>query len=194
MNSSHIIERLRRKPPIDKKTSPLVNAADFCVLYESTYTSIYRYIYGLTGGPAQEAEDLSVDTYLRAWKNRHQYHGEAQGAIAWLICIARNLVIDAYRSEKIRNHNRADELDDETLVGDAATPEEAWIKREEQCTLLSMLQTLSPQAREMLVLRYMLGWRVNEIAAHFEMLENTITVTIRRSLERLKMNWPVEED
>ena len=42
----------------------------------------------------------------------------------------------------------------------------------------------------MLVLRYMLGWRVQQIAAYLETLDNTVSVTIRRMLERLRQQWP----
>lgn len=192
--SPSLIERLRRHPFTGIKSTPLAEAADFSELYESTYPSVYRYIYGLTGGPAQEAEDLCIETYLRAWKNRRQYHGETQDAIAWLIRIARNLVVDTYRYEMSRNDHLANELDDDALADDTPTPEEHWIKREEREMVLDMLQTLSPQARETLVLRYILGWKVNEIAAYFEMLENTVSVNIHRSLERLKKNWPLEKD
>lgn len=97
MKPNPFLERLRRNPLIELKTPPFVGAEDFSDLYESTYPAIYRYIFGLTGGPVEEVEDLCIETYLKAWINRRQYHGEPQNAVGWLIRIARNLVVDAYR-------------------------------------------------------------------------------------------------
>jgi DNA-directed RNA polymerase specialized sigma24 family protein len=32
--------------------------------------------YGLTGGPLEEVEDLTADTFARAWKARHTFGGD----------------------------------------------------------------------------------------------------------------------
>jgi RNA polymerase sigma factor (sigma-70 family) len=51
------------------------------------------------------------------------------------------------------------------------------------------LAKLSDTHKEMIVLRYILGWRVKEIADHLEMKENNVSVTIRRILKRLQEAW-----
>jgi DNA-directed RNA polymerase specialized sigma24 family protein len=37
----------------------------------------------------------------------------------------------------------------------------------------------------MLVLRYLVGWRINRIAEHLGVPENTVSVTLRRVIDRL---------
>ena len=49
-----------------------------------------------------------------------------------------------------------------------------------------MLSALSSEVREMIVLRYMLGWQVRQIARYLGVNENTISVTIRRALGNLE--------
>ncbi|MCL4258976.1 MAG: sigma-70 family RNA polymerase sigma factor, partial [Anaerolineales bacterium] len=44
--------------------------------------------------------------------------------------------------------------------------------------------------REILTLRYSLGWQVKEIAAHMGMTESHISVTIHRTLTKLRQQWP----
>jgi hypothetical protein len=61
------------------------NADAFARLYEQTYLRIFRYIYGLSGGPLQEAEDLTAETYERAWKRRQRFTGDEQAALGWLL-------------------------------------------------------------------------------------------------------------
>jgi DNA-directed RNA polymerase specialized sigma24 family protein len=35
----------------------------------------------------------------------------------------------------------------------------------------------------------MLGWRVGEIAAHLEMTEDNVSVTLHRALAKLRKDW-----
>jgi DNA-directed RNA polymerase specialized sigma24 family protein len=44
----------------------------------------------------------------------------------------------------------------------------------------------------MLILRYMLGWQVQEIAAHMEKNANTIAQAIKRSLDQVRHTWKLE--
>jgi RNA polymerase sigma-70 factor, ECF subfamily len=188
------IERLNRKVFFGGRASPFVAAKAFSDLYETTYPSIYRFVYGLTGGPVDLVEDLTGETFLRAWKFRDSYHGESRAAMGWLITIARNLMIDASRQGQLRLEDQAGPLEDDLLPTRAASPEDCCVLNEEQQILLRLLQQIPSEPREMLVLRYLLGWKVNQIADHFEIPENTVSVTIRRSLARLQQIWPEEKE
>ena len=62
------------------------------------------------------------------------------------------------------------------------------------CTgLLLLLDELPAETREILVLRYMLEWRVQEIARHLGITENSISVMIHRALARLRVGWQENE-
>ncbi|MCK4820402.1 sigma-70 region 4 domain-containing protein, partial [bacterium] len=50
--------------------------------------------------------------------------------------------------------------------------------------------SLPIDTREMIVLRYSLGWPVKQIADRFDMLENTVTVRIRRAFTQIRKVWP----
>ncbi|HSL28961.1 MAG TPA: sigma-70 family RNA polymerase sigma factor, partial [Anaerolineales bacterium] len=149
---------------------------------------VFRYVYGLTAGSRQEAEDLTSETYTRAWKQRHRFHGDEQAAIGWLLRIARNLAIDLSR------RRRGQEVDETTnvelLLDPSLAPEIDVIAREQIVILWQLLGTFSSDVREMIVLRYMLGWQVRQIATYLDMNENNISVTIRRTLKNLQRDWP----
>jgi RNA polymerase sigma-70 factor, ECF subfamily len=194
LKQTKLFERLNRKVLFGWRTSPFITADAFSNLYETTYSSIYRFVYGLTGGPVDLVEDLTGETYLRAWKYRDSYHGESQAAVGWLITIARNLMIDASRQGQLRLEDQAGPLDDELMPIQAASPEDCCVMSEEQQILLWLMQQIPSEPREMLVLRYLLGWKVNQIAGHLEIPENTVSVTIRRSLLRLQQIWPEEKE
>jgi len=165
----------------------IVDADDFARLYDQNYLIVFRYIYGLLNGAQQDVEDITAETFMRAWATRYRFTGNDQAVIGWLLRIARNLVIDASRRKKV--HAVDDNIEIESLLDTNATPEVDLMSREQTAILWNMLVSLTDETREMLVLRYMIGWQVKQIAAYLEMPENNVSVSIRRTLNRLQHNW-----
>ena len=163
----------------------------FRQIYERTHVQIFRYIYGLRGGPREDVEDLTAETFTRAWNARQRFDGNEGAALGWLYRIARNLVIDASRKEKSRGIPGP--LEGQDIYSRELSPERAALQRDSADLIWNGLQAVSEQQREILVLRYMLEWRVKDIAAHLEMNENTVSVNIRRGLARLQKLWPHQE-
>lgn len=168
-------------------TISIPDADAFTRLYEKTYISVFRYVYGLSSASQQEAEDLTAETYARAWKARQYFNGNETAALGWLFRIAKNLMIDISRRRKV--HDVDENADIELLVDPNQLPELDVIAREQIATLWQMLKSLPEETREMLVLRYVLGWQIKQIAEYLEVNENNISVTIRRALQRLQHNW-----
>ncbi len=77
-------------------------------------------------------------------------------------------------------------LEDVEFAAPDLSPEQQLIEKEQWQRLQAMVQTLSAQHREIFVLRYMLGWKVKQIAAHLGMEENTVSVTLRRIIQRMQ--------
>ena len=69
-------------------------------------------------------------------------------------------------------------------------PEELAMTQEQIKIMWSLLSSLSDLQREILVLRYILGWRVRDIGNYLGMKENTISVYIARAIKRLRQEWP----
>ena len=163
------------------------NAEVFTRLYEKTYLIVFRYIYGISGGPLQEVEDLTAETYERAWKRRARFQGDEQAALGWLLRIARNLVIDLSRRRKVRDVD--EDLQVELLVDPTSLPEVDVMTREQVEILWRLLDRLPEDVREMIVLRYMLGWQVKQVGAYLDITENNVSVIIRRALKSLQRDW-----
>jgi RNA polymerase sigma-70 factor, ECF subfamily len=166
----------------------ILNADAFAHLYEETHLSVFRYVYGLSGGPLQEAEDITAETYTRAWRTRQHFRGDQKAALGWLLRIARNLVIDLARRRRVRDMD--ENIAVELLVHPDLSPEMDVAMREQIGVLWEMLHALPDDVREMLVLRYIVGCQVKQIAALLDMNENTVTVTIKRTLKRFQRDWP----
>lgn len=168
------------------------NTDVFARLYEETHLIIFRYIYGLSGGPLQEVEDLTAETYARAWKTYQHFNGNEQAALGWLLRIAKNLVIDLSRHRKVNQVQ--EDINIHWLIDPNLMPEIDVITREQMVILWRMLGTLQDEVREMIVLRYILGWQVKQIATYLDVKENNVSVTIRRALKSLQREWPQEKD
>jgi RNA polymerase sigma-70 factor, ECF subfamily len=164
----------------------------FTRLYEETYLIVFRYIYGLSGGPLQEAEDLTAETYARAWKSRQRFNGDEAAALGWLLRIARNQVIDVSRRRNVRDVD--EDIPIELLPHPDLLPELDVITREQIAILWRMLGKLPQDIREMLVLRYILGWQVKQIASHLDRNENNVSVRIRRALKSMQHEWPESQE
>ena len=170
-----------------KVSASLQNAAAFHTFYEQTHLIVYRYIFAMYDGPAQDVEDFTAETYIRAWKARRRFLGTPDAALGWLLRIARNLVIDTFRRSK--NHGFEKNISNCIIPSPNTSPEERVLQIERANNLWHKLGKLSSQHREIIVLRYILNWQVKTIANYLDMKENTVSVNIRRALQRLRHEW-----
>ena len=83
---------------------------------------------------------------------------------------------------------------DETLADRGGTNIEAILIDEEQLqAVLAAIQGLPFPQRDILTLRYVLGWQIKTIAAHLGLAENTVSVDLRRALAKLQAQLAPQE-
>lgn len=177
--------------PVEHAHDSYLNLSDsktFQWFYERNHLAIFRFIYGLRGRSIEDVEDLTTTVFLQAWKSRRRFRGNQDAALGWLLKIARNLVIDRYRRNK-RNGIMLD-IEKQIIPSRDRLPEDQVSINERIKILEGLLVKLPQQHKEMIVLRYILGWRVKDVAAQLEMSENHVSVTIRRILKRMHDGWP----
>ena len=165
------------------RTHPLEESETFAQFYENTHQNIFRYVMASCEGNVTLAEDVTTETYLRAWKNRRSFSGTSDAAFGWVLTISRRLLIDKFRASSSRppENELVDDIEDQNQ-----NTETMLLNHELSEHLIEALQILPENKREMILLRYVLGWRVNQIAGYLSMPENTISVSLRRSLKQLQ--------
>jgi RNA polymerase sigma-70 factor, ECF subfamily len=122
---------------------------------------VYRFALRLTGR-RQEAEDLTQETFLHAWRRRRQLR-DPNAAPVWLFTIARNLWNDRLRRKR-RRCGRHEPMPDDCRSA-SAPPDRVLMAREDLRRVLAALESLPARQREVLYLRACEELSLNEIAA-----------------------------
>jgi len=153
----------------------------FDALFARYERPIYGYLLGMVGNGAQ-AQDLTQDTFLRAYKALPRTPDPARPA--WLYRIATRAALAALRRRRLRwlpvalgaggsgEDRRADSAPDPPAR--CAEQEAVW----------RVLAPLTPRQRACLLLRAQEGLTIEEIAYVLDRSPGTVTVTLRRAKER----------
>ncbi|NTS77843.1 sigma-70 family RNA polymerase sigma factor [Catenovulum sp. SM1970] len=146
-------------------------------LVQAYHQDIYRYGYWLTGD-ASVAEDITQETFLRAWKSLDSLKDE-KAAKSWLITI--------FRRENARRFERKQfdiaDVDEQTVSDDFSATSEQQI---EQHWLHKHIASLEAEYREPLVLQVIGGFTGDEIAEILELNSNTVMTRLFRAKNQLK--------
>jgi RNA polymerase sigma-70 factor (ECF subfamily) len=147
-------------------------------LYDAHAAPVWRYVVSLTGDRAG-ADDVVQETLLRAWRSPRILEDPAS-ARAWMMTVARNLVIDEVRSARRRHEATVAELperagpDDSDALFDALLIEDA-------------LAALSPDHRAVIVAAYYGGRSTTQAAEELGIPEGTVKSRLHYGLRALRL-------
>jgi RNA polymerase sigma-70 factor (ECF subfamily) len=152
-------------------------------LYEQHRSSLVGYLYRLLG-QRELAEDLSQETFLRAWQ-RWNRPAPPEEARAWLYRVATNLAYDELRRRRRRPGERlpADEL----LESDTARSQLQQV--DDRDLVARLLGTLRPDVAALLVGQFAQDQTLHELARRFGRPEGTVKSTISRARARLRLTF-----
>jgi RNA polymerase sigma-70 factor (ECF subfamily) len=160
---------------------------------------VYALLFRLTSD-AEEARDLTQETFLRAFQNINRFRGDAS-LKTWIYRIAINQARNRWRWWRRRRRDvtvSLDATDDHrdqplaaTLPGsDAPSPEEETLAREREMQLREALDGLRRSYREAVILRDVEGFSYEEIAATLQLSIGTVKSRISRG--RLELRRKLE--
>jgi RNA polymerase sigma-70 factor (ECF subfamily) len=141
----------------------------------ATQPEVWRLARHLVG--FDDADEVTQDTYVRAWKALPSFRGDAS-ARTWLLAIARRACADAVRQHTRRRRLRArvEAQPRVTEIGDAAASGD---------DLLELVEALAPERREAFVLTQVLGCSYDEAARIAGVPVGTIRSRVARAREAL---------
>lgn len=170
------------------------DAAAFEALVDRYSGDLYALLYRLTQN-AEEARDLTQDTFLRVIRSIGGFRGQSE-LRTWLYRIAVNESRNRYRWWKRRRRDSTISLDatigdsdtaiHETLSGPSADPEQETLAHEREYALKAALLELPEVYREAVVLCDIEGLTYDETAAALGIGLGTVKSRISRGREELR--------
>jgi RNA polymerase sigma-70 factor (ECF subfamily) len=168
-------ERMLVQRAIDRDTTA------FAELYDKHVVRIYRHIYYLVSD-GREAEDLTAQTFLKAWEAIDRYKERGAPFVAWLLRIGHNLTVSHLRSK--RDHSALDEgYIDQKLN---RNPEEALERSSEEHSVREALLGLRDEQRQVIMLRFVEELDYREVAAMIGKSVPAVRVIQHRALGNLR--------
>ena len=144
-------------------------------LYERTRDRVYRLMVRMAG--RQDGEDLTQQTYVRAFEKLDQFKGSAKFE-TWLYRIAANEALQHLRRERVRKTVPLE-------TAPTAKAENTLLQKELAESLHVALEQLDPELRTILSLKEDSGLSYQQIAAAMDIPEGTVGSRLNRARREL---------
>jgi len=141
-------------------------------LYDQHVDAVYSYARNRVG--AEDAKDVTSDVFMAAARMFSEGRGN-EVTIAWLMGVARNRVIDRWRSAQ----RRADKSHLLDPIG--PTLPDDWLDDPRSEDVVATLDALTPRHRELLTMHYVDGWPVRQMARRLGETESATESALKRA-------------
>ena len=158
----------------------------FAKLHDLYRGRIYAYLSRRAASP-HDAEDLTQDVFLLAWRAIGRYRREGSPFVAWLLAIAHNTLVSYYRSRR-RIEQWLDREEVEQLA--EANPGSGTDGVIDRVTVQRLLCRLRPHHKQVLTMRFLddlshedVARTLEKSAAHVRVLQFRALEEVRRRME-----------
>ncbi len=160
----------------------------FAKLYDIYAKRIYSFVFFKVSN-REEAEDITSEVFLKAWRYINEKK-KIESFSGLLYRLARNCVIDLYRSRSKQKETLSIDTEVAIEIGDAgkwtANLSNELSDKIEMQKIVEALQKMKQEYREVVTLRYVDELEVSEIAEITGKGHVAIRVTLHRGLKKLK--------
>ena len=160
------------------------------VAFEALVRAYEKKVYCLAlrmCGSGDDAFEIAQDAFLSAWRGLGSFRGESSFS-TWLYRLTSNAAVDFLRRRRRQGESLS--LDDEDSYYEAPDPapgpQQRAESRELRQALAQGLAALSPEHRQVLLLRELQGLSYEEIAAALALDLDTVKSRIARARDRLR--------
>jgi RNA polymerase sigma-70 factor (ECF subfamily) len=171
----------RREPESDRRITRPRGVAEFEDLYRRHGRALFRYALARTFGDTHLAEDIVQETFLRAWRTPGVVGARTESCRAWLVTVARNLVID-----RLRNRDRRPRE-----TGDGVLPQIPVQQCETDRVVMSLalrqaMASLTPRRREILIEVYLQDRSLKQVSEALGVPIGTVKSRAHAALRALR--------
>jgi RNA polymerase sigma-70 factor (ECF subfamily) len=184
LRRAHVLEKVR---PVDKDR-PL-DKDRLAAVYDEYYQPLYRYIYRQVGD-VETTRDLTAEVFHRLLRAVQRGTSPDQHLAAWLYRTAHNIVVDHYRRQEHRQHLSLDEA----LINADDDPVGTAERRISAAQVRAALQHLTPDQRQVIVLKFLEGLSNQEVAAVLEKPVGAVKSLQHRALAALQRQLATDKE
>lgn len=154
----------------------------FGLLYDEYHSQIYRFVF-LKVSSKEDAEDLTHQIFMNAWEHMPGYRQQGFPFSSWLYRIARNAVIDHYRTRK--DKIRLEDADPEMFaLGESIQADTHQILELEK--VRQAIAKLSPLHQDVIIMRFVEELAIREVASALKKSEGAIKLLQHRAISELQ--------
>lgn len=157
---------------------------NFTEIYLKYYQNIFNYFYYALNFNKELAQDLTQEVFLKAFKNLKNYKFQGFSYLSYLQKIAHNLLVNYYKKQKTLP------LEIENLQPISIS--EKIIVKTNLSDLLTEIQKLRPNYKEVVLMKYQNGLKIKEIAQILNKSENAVKLILSRARKKLKNSKKLE--
>ncbi len=151
----------------------------FGLLYDEYVDQIFRYVYYKVGNFA-ESQDLTGQTFLKAFENIDSYEMRDVAFSSWLYRIAHNLVVDYFRKESKRESVTLEEQP--PVPSNRGNPVDMVMAEMDSERLYRAMHKLTHNQREVLVLKFIDSLSNNQVSEIMGISVGAVKSTQKRGL------------
>ena len=151
-------------------------------LYEMYKDSIHGIVYKIVNHH-NLADEVTQDTFIKAWNNAHRYSSQKGRFFTWILNIAKNTAIDKLRSKSFRKSNKT--LNTDAYINVIKSSENL-DNQTDAIGIKEIVKTLTPNRHKIIDLLYFKGFTQQEASDFLKIPLGTVKSRSRNSIQQLK--------
>ncbi|MEA5463835.1 sigma-70 family RNA polymerase sigma factor [Leptothoe sp. PORK10 BA2] len=153
-------------------------------LYDRYARVMYSLAFKILGS-VEEAEEVVLDVFTKAWRTAARYDASRSRVDSWLFLMTRSRSLDRLRQRQ-RQTKVVEAATNTAQVSSSNLPEDALMIDERRMVVIQALTELTDEQRLVIELAYYRGYSQSEIAQQTGIALGTVKTRIRLGLRKLK--------
>jgi RNA polymerase sigma-70 factor (ECF subfamily) len=166
----------------------------FNAILEAHLDTVYRFVSMKMGTSHPELDDIVQETLIGASGSIRSFRGETSSQVAgWLISIARHKIADHLRARYSRPSDSLDGPAGAKVADPAPAVDEQVMATARGEQLREAMRLLTPEQEEVLTLRFVLGFSIDEVAEITRRPAGAVKSMQHRALASLQQKLGAEQ-
>ncbi|MPM35053.1 ECF RNA polymerase sigma-E factor [bioreactor metagenome] len=154
----------------------------FEILIKKHQGIIYNYLYKITLSK-EDAEDMTQEVFIKAYNKLYTFERKANFS-TWLFKIAVNTLNDNFKKKKVFELEKEDAMMS-IKCSERDIPEEALSLKEKKLEVLRLLEGLTLEQKNAIILKYVKGFSYKEIGKVLGVSEESAKMKVYRARKKL---------